>query len=140
MRRKPARKPRKFQPQCERLESRLVPSNFGPPTELGVGFSPNHAAIGDFTGDGKPDLVISNGQAATISLLRGTSNGNFAQQATFAAGNKPQWAVAGDFNGDNKLDVAVGNYYANTVSVLLGNGTGGFSAPTTFAVEAAPKH
>src|SRR5205807_10475346 len=117
---------RKFLPECEGLELRLVPS-FTPPTQLGVGFSPNHAAIGDFTGDGKPDLVVSNGQAATVSLLRGTGAGTFTPQATFAAGNKPQWVVAGDFNGDNKLDVAVGNYYAKTVSVLLGNGSGGFS-------------
>src|SRR5690242_16285718 len=120
------RRRRTFQPQLERLELRLVPTTFSPPTSIRVGFAPNDAVIADFNNDGKPDLVVSNGQSAFVSYLRGLGTGAFASPVSFASGDKPQSVVAGDFNGDGNMDVAVGNYYANTVSVMLGNGNGTF--------------
>jgi hypothetical protein len=109
-------------------------------------------AVGDFNGDGKPDLAIANysSSANTVSVLLNTTPGGattptFAPQQTFATGLKPFSVAVGDFNGDGKPDLAVANYSssANTVSVLLNTTPGGATTPTfapqqTFATGAAP--
>jgi hypothetical protein len=97
--------------------------------------TPKGVIVGDFTGDGKADIVTSNYGAGVVDFLRGNGNGTFAAPISFAAGSKPQSVVAGDFNGDGKLDLAVANYHpADTVSVLMGNGNGTFQAPITLTV------
>jgi hypothetical protein len=97
-------------------------------------------AVGDFNGDGLPDLVAANTGADTVSVLLGHGDGTFQTGVGFAAGRGPTSTVPGDFNNDGKLDVAVANERdgtiegSSTVSVLLGSGDGSFQAPRTFAI------
>lgn len=86
-------------------------------------------AVGDFNGDGKPDLAaVTQGSALgryRATVLRGTGSGRFAA----APGLRMEgqfWstkAVGVDLNGDHKLDLAFHNY-GSTMSVLLGDGSG----------------
>jgi hypothetical protein len=111
-------------PQVETLEDRTLLA-FSPPLVLPTVGSPDPRAIitGDFNGDGKPDLVLENGDN-TLSVLLGLGNGNFTPAGGPISGGRS--VVAGDFNRDGRLDLAAANTTSNSVNLLLGNGAGGF--------------
>src|SRR5262249_16780962 len=99
--------------------------SFRPQQTFATGRSPCSVAVGDFTGDGKPDLVVGNSAEETISVLLNTTLPgadvvSFSDRQTFAAGMN-QFVVVGDFNADGKPDVAVsvGAYSTNAASILL---------------------
>ena len=93
-------------------------SFYQPPYYAGSG----NLFTADFNGDGKPDLLSSDGR-----IQLGNGDGTFSN-ATFVVGTP--LAVA-DFNGDGKADVLEqGN---GTLLVLLGNGDGTFQAPISTA-------
>src|SRR5260370_714015 len=87
--------------------------------DAGNGFSPS-VAVGDFNGDGVPDLAVIN--AGRVSVLLGDGDGTFQAARSFGAGDIPTSVVVSDFNGDGMPDLAVANYGSGNVSVLLGNG------------------
>jgi hypothetical protein len=88
--------------------------------------------LGDFTGDGIPDVgrIRSDG---TFELLNGTGAGTYATTATSIGFG---WgifdAVIGglDFNGDGKTDV-IGRTSAGTLMLYRGNGAGGWTGGST---------
>ncbi len=97
-------------------------------------------AVGDFDGDGLPDLALANYGSNTVSVLLNTGDGGtFAPQTTYAVGNVP-WTVAiGDFNGDGLPDIAVVNNSSNSLGVLLNMGGGKFGPQVTYAAGGAPQ-
>jgi hypothetical protein len=90
---------------------------------------PNAIAVGDFNGDGKLDLAITNGSTNTVTILLGNGDGTFTQAtgSPITVGNGPDAIVAADFLNNGKLDLAVANFADNTVTLLLGNGNGTFT-------------
>jgi hypothetical protein len=100
----------------------------GPP--IAVGTNPNNVGVGDFNGDGIPDLAVPNPGSNNVSILLGNGNGTFTEAtgSPVPVGNIPLGVAVGDFNGDGITDLALANFEPNTVSVLLGNGDGTFSA------------
>src|SRR2546422_859037 len=103
----------------------------------GGGF-PWYIAEGDFNGDGKPDLVITNYGDNSVSVLLGNGDGTFQAARTFPVGIHPGLVAVGDFNGDRKPDLVVSNVDSSTVSVLLGNGDGTFLPALNFPVGPNP--
>ena len=99
-----------------------------------VGATPQSVAVGDFNGDGKPDMVVANSGDNTVGVLLGNGDGTFQAQVTYAVGSSPYAVAVGDFNGDGYLDFAVANDGSNNVSILLGNGDGTFRAAVSYAV------
>jgi YD repeat-containing protein len=80
--------------------------------------------VGDFNGDGKPDLAID---ADPLQILLGNGDGTFAPAPPSSIPSFQSNAMAaGDFNGDGNADLALGNESSATVTVLLGNGDGTF--------------
>ncbi|NJK68259.1 MAG: VCBS repeat-containing protein [Microcoleus sp. SU_5_3] len=98
---------------------------FAPKIDFTTGTQPVSVSIGDFNGDGKPDLAVSNYNSNNVSILlnttlTGAATPNFAPQVTFPTGIVPYLMGVGDFNGDGKPDLAVPNIGgSNTVSILL---------------------
>jgi hypothetical protein len=100
--------------------------------------SPGDLVGGDFNGDGKLDLAVTNYNDGTnsVSVFLGNGDGTLQSPVNSAAGDAPFLLATGDFNRDGKLDLAVLNepLSGNTqfVSVLLGNGDGTFQSPTAY--------
>jgi FG-GAP-like repeat len=76
-------------------------------------------AVGDFNGDGKPDLAVVsscptrfNGGCSSdiVTILLGNGDGTFRVGNAYSTGGlDPSGVVIGDFNGDGKLDLAISN-------------------------------
>jgi hypothetical protein len=90
-------------------------------------------AIGDVTGDGKPDLAVVSDEGVNVLFNNGdgsfqppTTNSNFAQSAEL---------VMGDVNGDGKLDLAqILGTNGHGASVLLNEGNGVFGSAMEYPV------
>ncbi len=100
----------------------------GSPFPAGAG--PVSLAVGDFNGDGIPDLATADYSSNSVTVLLGNGSGGFsaALGSPFPVGTNPESVAVGDFNGDGIPDLATANYASNNVTLLLGNGLGGFSA------------
>jgi FG-GAP-like repeat/FG-GAP repeat len=103
-----------------------------------AGSNPNSLAAGDFNGDGRTDLAVTNYGSEDVSVLSGNGDGTFQDQATYAVGSHPYAIVAGDFNRDGHLDLAVGALGTGSILVLAGQGDGTFQDPVTYAVGSYP--
>ena len=106
--------------------------------DYGTGAVPQSVAMGDLSGDGKPDLAVANSTPGTVSVLLGHGGGTFAGKVDYGTGSGPSSVAMGDLSGDGKLDLAVANSASANVSVLLGNGDGTFGAKTDFGTGIGP--
>jgi hypothetical protein len=99
---------------------------FGTPISYNTGtLLPSSVAVGDFNGDGKLDLAVSDLIANTISIFLGNGDGTFQSPVEYSTDPNPGDIVIADFNGDGKLDLAVASN--NTIaSIFLGKGDGTF--------------
>ncbi|MBI4518703.1 MAG: VCBS repeat-containing protein [Deltaproteobacteria bacterium] len=96
--------------------------------------------VGDFNGDGFPDIAIVNGIASThqvftsaFTVLLSDGLGFFSQAVTIDVDCAvvltvdvcmPKAIAAGDFDRDGNVDIAVGVSLANAVFIYAGNGDG----------------
>ena len=92
-------------------------------------------AIGDVSGDGKPDLAVISDQG--VNLFFNNGDGSFQAPTTNPNLAQSPGLLMGDVNGDGKFDLAVifgtaGN--APGASVMLNEGSGTFGSPTSYAV------
>jgi hypothetical protein len=86
---------------------------------------------GDFDGDGKQDIGVTNAGASSVSVLINVANTSFAAHVDYSTAGGPRSIAIGDFNDDGKQDIATANFGGGNVSVLLGNATG-FDSPVNF--------
>jgi hypothetical protein len=97
-----------------------------------------YKGLGDLTGDHKPELVTTNSNANTVSLLVNKGNGTFEPKRDFRAGRNPTAVAIGDLNADGKPDVAAVNNWSNTISVLANRGGGSFAPKRDFPTARGP--
>jgi FG-GAP-like repeat/Calx-beta domain/Bacterial Ig-like domain len=131
----------------EELEGRIAPALFSVLSPVALGNTKNFGSMasGDFNGDGKTDIVMTNyGTAApgasppnnaggnTISILIGNGDGTFKSPNTITIGSDQyvSFVAVGDLNGDHKQDLAVvsnNEDASGELRIYLGNGSGGFT-------------
>jgi hypothetical protein len=107
--------------------------SFGARLDVDAGTTAFAVAVGDFNGDGRPDLAVA-GASMVAVLLNTTSAGattaSFAPKVLFATGANPFGVAVGDFNGDGKVDLAIADLGADRVSILLNTTAMHASTPT----------
>lgn len=104
---------------------------------------------GDVNGDGAPDIVTTNFEGGSVTVLLGDGKGAFreASGSPFAAGASPFALALADVDKDGHVDLVVSNFSGHgrdrsrdAVNVLLGDGRGGFRPMkgSPFAAGASP--
>lgn len=82
----------------------------------------NGLATGDFNGDGHLDIVATDNESGTISVLSGDGTGKFAPAlgSPIAVNQGEYFVAAGDVNGDGLADIGVVAEVSSVVDVFLG--------------------
>jgi hypothetical protein len=97
--------------------------------EFPTGVNPHSVVTGDFTGDGRLDLIVGNRSSMDLTILRGDGTGQFTRLPDVKVPGDPIVLGAGDFNEDARPDLAIVFASLHKVGIFLGDGRGGF-APT----------
>jgi hypothetical protein len=111
---------------------------FGDRFSYAVGDEPTGIAVADLNNDTRPDIVVTNRAAASISVLL-NSGGNVLGRVDHVTGTAPWGLSIADVNGDGFADIAVANSGADFASLFLNNGAGAFPGRTDFAAGDAPR-
>ena len=101
--------------------------------------NPSAVAVGDFNGDGNPDLAVTAEGNNRVYIYDGSGAGTFNFAISYVVGTQPVAIVAVDLNHNGTLDLAVANRQSGTVSILLGHGDGTFNAAIAYAVGQLPE-
>jgi hypothetical protein len=104
---------------------------FLPKVDYLTGTRPGNVAISDLDKDGKPDLVVTNGASANVSIFRNVStSGNltFSSRVDLQVGNGPEGLTITDIDGDNLPDLVVANFFSFSISLLRNISTPGVIA------------
>jgi hypothetical protein len=98
--------------------------------------------VADVNHDGKPDILVANADAGTISVLLGDGEGQFRQApgSPVAAGHLPNDIAVADMNGDGNPDLVIADHQSPYITILLGDGKGGFhtASGSPFDVHSNP--
>ena len=94
--------------------------------------------MGEFNGDGDPDLAVADQVTGEILVLRGAAGGGFTAPTTVGTATGPFSIAVGEFNGDGDPDLAVADQFSGRVLVLLGSTGATFTAPATVALGSDP--
>jgi hypothetical protein len=92
-----------------------------------TGAEPEGIAVGDLTGDGKPEVLVPAGGGNTLGVFTNSSGiGSLSlQRSDLPVGNRPDAVSVGDLEKSGLLDVVVLNGSDNTFTVFHNASTGG---------------
>ncbi len=93
-------------------------SGFWPPTPYRGPPYPLRVTVGDFNGDGWPDVAATESQDRGVAFLLSQGDGGLDGGRSTFAGNNPEGLAALDFNRDGLEDLAVADPWTNTLSIL----------------------
>ena len=117
---------------------------YGPPLARLPGAANDGLAVGDFDGDGRLDMVVTDSIANQVVILPGDGSGMFRAAGRFNVERFASAVAAADVNRDGRLDLVVMSQdFASfprlgTVSVLLGLGNGSFAPRLVFPAGISP--
>jgi hypothetical protein len=90
----------------------------GPRLEAGLG--PVATVVQDVTGNGIPDILVTNSESNTVTLLPGVGGGFFNDQnpRTIPVGTTPVQALVGDFTGAGQVELVTVNRGSNSLTIV----------------------
>lgn len=100
--------------------------------------APSAIAVGDFDGDEKIDIVVTDEGASKVSVLLNLGSRMFGPPKITDTGSTPEAVVVGDFDRNGKADVATADLLGGSVTVLYGVGDGTFTNPQVILVGDGP--
>jgi hypothetical protein len=94
-----------------------------PPSRFGVGTGPADLVVADVNGDGRPDLVVANGddQTVTVRLADPAKPGFFLPAITLATpGYTPLGVAVGNLSGhtDGRMDIVVATSFKQGATLI----------------------
>ncbi len=96
---------------------------------------PHDITIGDFDGDGLPDIVTANSGDGSFSFLKGHGDGTFDGGFLFQRNHLFFSLTKGDYDQDGNLDLAF--YAGASISLFFNDGHGGFSERIVYKTRGA---
>lgn len=108
-------------------------------TDYATGARCANIQAADLNGDGFLDMVSTNWNSDTVSILVGDGLGGFAPAVNYPSGDKPWWVAIGDIDLDTKLDLAVACAFSDAIAVHYGNGDGTFEPRLLFPCGPNPR-
>jgi sugar lactone lactonase YvrE len=112
--------------------------------DIPAGPQPSDIQLADMDGDGKPDIVYSNGNTDGFNIMRNKatrgslSADSFYPSVAFPGAGEAENITIGDLDLDGKPDVVVSNMFSGTISVYRnistsgGINAGSIAAPVSF--------
>jgi hypothetical protein len=131
-----------YSPSKDSIQS----AEIAPKVDLTTLGGPEDIRVSDLDGDGKPDMLVANYTAGSISVFRNTSGigninvANFVRQ-DFTSGTGATFISVADLDNDGKQDVIVANQGENTLSIFKNISTSGnisFNSPVKIATPSTP--
>jgi hypothetical protein len=121
-------------------------AEIAPKLDLTTLGGPEDIRVSDLDGDGKPDVVVANHTAGSISVFKNTSfSGNLNitnfTRKDFTSGTGATFISVADLDNDGKQDVIVANQGENTLSIFKNISTSGnilFNSPVKIATPSTP--
>jgi hypothetical protein len=92
---------------------------FASTLQIPTAASPFSVKVGDVSGDGLPDIVTSNINSDSISILRNQGGGAFQAHVDLAAGDEPLSIGLANFDSDGLLDVVTANGAPSLITVFM---------------------
>ena len=114
---------------------------FAAKVDFTTGATPFHVVASDIDGDGKTDLVVSNHNGNSVSILRNTStlgsitSGSFAGKVDLPSGDVRYETTISDLDGDGKPDLVVVTESTNIFSILKNTSIAGTIDNSSFATK-----
>lgn len=85
-----------------------------PRSDRAPGFTPLDLAVGDFNGDGRPDLAISSWLQSRVAICAGKGNLEFEEPVWHSTPQRSNLLRVADFDADGRDDLAVSFYHPAT--------------------------
>ena len=101
------------------------------PTDSRIGTDPRALVVGDFNGDGNPDVIVGDGDGTLLEFV-GDGTGKLIRAGSLPKMGSIASMATGSFTHDGNLDLVVSDVGSNTAVILLGSRNGAFRQAWSF--------